>query len=177
MEIAIIHRDLKPDNIGFTSNGVLKLMDFGLCIAIPKSGDSNEAYTMTGCTGSLRYMAKEVAISEKYNEKVDVYSFGLILYEMATGVTPFKSFSKTDFMEKVIDNNERPPVDLDEYGRQIRLSGKTISMIQKCWHSEFNMRPSAGDVLDILMQERTKVEMESKTFCGSITDIFFSRNY
>jgi serine/threonine-protein kinase TNNI3K len=66
----IIHRDLKPDNIGFTTDGVLKLMDFGLSVCVPRSGALDEKYDLTGCTGSLRYMAPEVALNEKYNEKV-----------------------------------------------------------------------------------------------------------
>ena len=71
----IIHRDIKPDNIGLTSEGRLKLFDFGLCRCVNKGPDNNlsAAYEMTGHTGSLRYMAPEVVLDQPYNEKVDVY--------------------------------------------------------------------------------------------------------
>jgi hypothetical protein len=69
-DFKVIHRDLKPDNLGFTSSGVVKLLDFGLCTVIPKSENVDEVYELTGGTGSMRYMAPEVARNEKYNEKV-----------------------------------------------------------------------------------------------------------
>mmetsp|Transcript_10610 Transcript_10610/g.15796 ORF Transcript_10610/g.15796 Transcript_10610/m.15796 type:complete len:90 (+) Transcript_10610:270-539(+) len=74
-----IHRDLKPDNIVFLDNTV-KLMDFGLACLVPQSTSSSTYYKMTGDTGTLRYMAPEVATHNPYNEKVDVYSFSLIVW-------------------------------------------------------------------------------------------------
>ena len=69
----ILHRDLKPENLGITSDGRLKLFDFGLCRLVRKRTHLLEAYDMTGTTGSLRYMAPEVALARPYTEKVDVY--------------------------------------------------------------------------------------------------------
>jgi hypothetical protein len=73
----VIHRDLKPDNIGFTLDGTLKVLDFGLARLVENSSPySDQVYHMSGETGSLRYMAPEVADSRPYNHKADVYSFG-----------------------------------------------------------------------------------------------------
>ena len=58
-------------------------------------------------------MAPEVALNQPYNEKVDVYGYGLILYEIITGVTPFSGFSKEKFFQCVVRNCERPPL---QYG-------------------------------------------------------------
>ena len=89
-QATIIHRDLKPDNIGFNSAGVLKLFDFGLCTCVHRRRVSTESYQLTGNTGSLRYMAPEVAKKESYSEKVDVYSFGVLVWQMAKDRVPFK---------------------------------------------------------------------------------------
>ena len=59
----IIHRDLKPENLGLSADGRLKLFDFGLCRCVQKRTSENDAYEMTGNTGSLRYMAPEVVLN------------------------------------------------------------------------------------------------------------------
>lgn len=56
----VVHRDVKPDNIGFSSEGDLKLLDLGLSKVLSKSEMDNASYNMTGETGSVRYMAPEV---------------------------------------------------------------------------------------------------------------------
>mmetsp|Transcript_13423 Transcript_13423/g.20259 ORF Transcript_13423/g.20259 Transcript_13423/m.20259 type:complete len:186 (+) Transcript_13423:241-798(+) len=76
----VIHRDLKPQNIGFTAERQLKLFDFGLVSCVQKRSSSDDAYAMSGFTGTLVYMAPEVALRQAYSEKVDVYSFGVLLW-------------------------------------------------------------------------------------------------
>lgn len=98
----ILHRDLKPDNVGFTSDGRIKLLDFGLCSCVHTSLDSNVSYQMSGYTGSLRYMAPEVALKKPYNEKVDVYSFGVMLWQMASDDLPFDGLTRAEFMQEVV---------------------------------------------------------------------------
>jgi len=104
----IIHRDLKPDNVGFTTSGQLKLYDFGLCTCVRQRRNKDEAYEMTGNTGSLRYMAPEVALRRSYNEKVDVYSFGIMVWQMARDRVPFKGMDRDQFMSEVILGGDRP---------------------------------------------------------------------
>ena len=81
---------MKPDNVGFTAEGDLKLFDFGLVTCVRSRQDSKTCYEMTGYTGSLRYMAPEVALRLPYNEKVDVYSYGIMVWQMARDRVPFK---------------------------------------------------------------------------------------
>ena len=104
----IIHRDLKPDNVGFTASGQLKLFDFGLCTCVRQRHSKDEAYEMTGNTGSLRYMAPEVALRLPYNERADIYSFGIMVWQMARDRVPFKGMGREDFMSLVVLGGERP---------------------------------------------------------------------
>lgn len=87
----IIYRDLKPPNILIDKNSNVKLTDFGLSKYF--QNESNEAYLLSGETGTIRYMAPEVFNNLKYNLKVDVYSLGLIMYFIYTFEKPFQEHS------------------------------------------------------------------------------------
>ncbi len=83
----VIHRDLKPANILVNDEGLLKIVDFGVAAAA-SSGDTQ--LTKTGYViGSPKYMAPEQILGKKVDETADVYSIGVIMYEMCTGVPPY----------------------------------------------------------------------------------------
>jgi len=83
----IIHRDLKPANILIDDSGLLKIVDFGVAAAA-KSGDTQ--LTKTGYViGSPKYMAPEQILGKKVDERADVYSLGVIMYEMLSGTPPY----------------------------------------------------------------------------------------
>ncbi len=92
-QAGVIHRDLKPANILVNDEGLLKIVDFGVAAAA-SSGDTQ--LTKTGYViGSPKYMAPEQILGKKVDETADIYSVGVIMYEMATGVPPY---SKGDHM-------------------------------------------------------------------------------
>jgi len=83
----IIHRDLKPANILINDGGLLKIVDFGVAAAA-KSGDTQ--LTKTGYViGSPKYMAPEQILGKKVDERADIYSLGVIMYEMLAGTPPY----------------------------------------------------------------------------------------
>eukprot|EP01041_Mallomonas_annulata_P002408 gene2408-4677_t len=138
--LTIIHRDLKPDNIGFTKDGKLKLFDFGLCACVNRRSDSDEAYDMSGNTGSLRFMAPEVALRHKYSEKADVYSFAIVIWQTAKDQVPYNKMSKIDFIEKVVLKGERPVLEKS-------WPKAFSSMLTSCWDNDPKKRPSFEEVI------------------------------
>lgn len=186
----LIHRDLKPDNIGFSEDGVLKLMDFGLSTTVKKNATESDLYELSGCTGSYRYMAPEVALNKAYNEKVDLYSFGLILYETLTGITPFQDNNKEEFYIKVVRGNERPSFYHDEFGISITCVSdskfatvcdrekqqgfylnKLKQFIESCWDPVYTNRPSAKEAFEMFHLLETVILSASSSDISTDTAI------
>jgi len=136
----VLHRDLKPDNIGFALNGTVKVIDFGLAKVLEDASvEANDAYEMSGATGSLRYMAPEVADSLPYNHKADVYSFGIILWEMNSFKKPFDGLDKEQFYEKVVHGGERPPINR-------KWPNGIATLMTDCWDADWRKRPTFREV-------------------------------
>ena len=135
----VLHRDLKPDNIGFTLDQKLKLIDFGLAKIVENATPACEdVYRMSGETGSLRYMAPEVADNQPYNHKADVYSFGIILWEMTAYKKPYEGLSREQFYKKVVKGGERPPMS-KKWPKELQ------KLIASCW-GDIEARPQFSEV-------------------------------
>lgn len=136
----VLHRDLKPDNIGFSLDGTVKLIDFGLARLLENAdAKSDEVYAMSGETGSLRYMAPEVAEGLPYNHKADVYSFGIILWELNAGKKPFVGLNRELFYERVVHGGERPPMNK-------KWPSELCKLITDCWSDDIESRPTFGEI-------------------------------
>ena len=98
----VIHRDLKPGNVLISDTNHVKLGDFGLGKTFNRNQVLAGHWKMTGNTGTIRYMAPEVKRFLPYDERVDIYSFGLLMWYMATAKLPFGDI-KTRWLWKDLD--------------------------------------------------------------------------
>ena len=100
----VVHRDIKPENIMLTEDNRIKVMDFGLA---KLKGDKN--ITKTGSTvGTVAYMSPEQIQGEDIDNRSDIFSFGVVLYEMLTGVTPFRGEHETAMMYSIVNEEPQP---------------------------------------------------------------------
>jgi len=105
----IIFRDLKPNNIGIDSNGTVKLFDFGLAKELdPREKVHDGFYCMSGKAGTMVYMAPEVALEETYNLSADVYSFGIVLWQILSLKHPFADMTLQEHRVRVVLGTARP---------------------------------------------------------------------
>ena len=110
----IIHRDIKSSNIIIASRGQAKLLDFGIARLVEKHDAAEGELTRTGAVmGTPTYMSPEQARGERTDHRSDIFSFGVVMFEMATGRTPFKGKSQAETMNAVINQAHTPVVTLN----------------------------------------------------------------
>jgi len=143
----IIYRDLKPTNIGFDAKGDVKLFDFGLARELNSNEKlANDLYHLSGRTGSLRYMAPEVAKEKPYNTSVDVYSFAILLWQICSLEIPFEDHDYKIHWKLVVQGGERPPID-PNWPRKIS------NLMSLAWSVNISERPSFCEIVNILQSE------------------------
>ncbi|XP_024977639.1 serine/threonine-protein kinase HT1-like [Cynara cardunculus var. scolymus] len=133
----VIHRDLKPENILVSKDFQLKIADFGIgCAEANRDLVSDDP-------GTYRWMAPEMIKRKPYDRKVDVYGFGLILWEMVAGDLPYKDMTSIQAAFAVVHKRLRPPIPVD-----CPLAMRTL--IELCWSSNPGKRPEFWQVVKVL---------------------------
>ena len=151
-ENLLIHRDLKPENLFIDDNYKIKIGDFG----ISKKLNENNRYAKTSI-GTNNYMAPEVIKGEKYNNKVDIWSFGCIIYELFTLNVCFESKSLFGFVDKIV-NKPHGKINTKMY------NSKWQDLIDLLLKKNYKNRPDINQVYELLINiDNEKIKNEDNS--------------
>jgi len=166
-EAGIVHRDIKPENIMLRPDGYVKVLDFGIAKLAESAfaqatADGAEPVTLAetnlgSILGTVRYMSPEQASGAPVDKRTDIWSLGVVLYEMVTGHEPFSGDTPREVMTSIL---EKEPPPLKSYIRQAPAELQQI--INKALRKDRTERyQSAGEMLQALKNLRHKLELKA----------------
>lgn len=149
----VVHRDIKPENVMIRSDGLVKVLDFGLARFVERppdtTGVSIDSVSVPGFVlGTVRYMSPEQARGLPVDNRSDIFSLGVMLYEMAAGVPPFSGATPTDTMTAILKDEPKPLC-----ARVPKLPGEFERIVRRCLEKEPAARYVSAEALrdDLLL--------------------------
>ena len=155
-EAGIIHRDIKPENIMLRPDGYVKVLDFGLAKLTEATYNPDESTTQTGMImGTPSYMSPEQARGQKVDHRTDIWSFGVVLYELVSRARPFSGDTQADLMVAILQHQ---PTSLPKH-----LPEQLQTIVTRALTKEPQQRYAAiHDLTEDLKALRRKVEFASE---------------
>ncbi|MGE0130691.1 MAG: protein kinase [Blastocatellales bacterium] len=160
----ITHRDIKPDNIMLRDDGYVKILDFGLARLMPTTATDSEAATLMRQTtpgallGTVAYMSPEQTRGETVTHASDIFSLGIVFYELAAGRHPFKADSLVGMLHSINSQSPEPPARLNP-----DIPGALESLILRMLEKEGRLRPTAAEVDQALSESAQAADSDSTT--------------
>lgn len=156
----IVFRDLKPDNVGFAVDNSIKIFDFGLARDLSCVNRSGETL---GFTGTPRYMANEIGEGKQYGLKVDVYSFGILLWQICTLKDPFEDmYHINQYHQWIVQEGRRPDLRLVK-NEELR------DLISQCWDACPEIRPTFTQICQRLEAHGSHHATERPSLSKNVT--------
>lgn len=151
--LGIVHRDLKPQNVMIDEDGQAKIMDFGLALLVAAGEAGGGSVSRSGTPA---YISPEQIRGTPADRRADLYSLGIVMYEMLTGRTPFTAATVEDLVDKHLNEPPQDPRELNP-----GISPELAGVVMKCLEKEPDARyPSAGEVQADLDRLRTEAPRE-----------------
>ncbi|UZO11102.1 uncharacterized protein OCT59_002676 [Rhizophagus irregularis] len=151
----MVHRDFHTGNILFMNNNLAHISDMGLC---KKIDDINEA----NIYGVMPYVAPEVLKGKPYTQAADIYSFGMIMYVVATGRQPFDDCAHDEFLVLKICNEIRPEINE-------KIAPKCyINLMKKCWDGNPGNRPNSIEIKEMIELFYNSLDQKNREYQKSI---------
>jgi serine/threonine protein kinase len=160
-KVSVVHRDLKTANLLMDENDVVKVADFGVARVT-----STDGTCMTAETGTYRWMAPEVIAHQHYTHKCDVFSYGILLWELVSGGDiPYSGYTPLQAAVGVVQRGLRPAVP--------QTCHPVIAQVmQYCWQPDPNARPEFEQVVELLRHTEFPVDAaENKSFFSRLRSI------
>lgn len=147
----ILHRDLKSENLLLDEDMCVKVADFGISCLESQCGSAK------GFTGTYRWMAPEMIKEKNHTKKVDVYSFGIVLWELLTALTPFDDMTPEQAAFAVCQKKARPPI-------PAACPPAVRKLIKRCWANNPHKRPHFEEIVTVLESYAEVLEQDPVFF-------------
>lgn len=161
--VGIVHRDIKPDNVMIRENGLVKILDFGIAkLTTPPESDAKAAKAIKSGTtpgmiiGTVNYMSPEQAKGKEVDARSDIFSFGVVLYEMISGHLPFEGETAMEMIGAILKDEPKPL-------NKTEVPSGIEKIIGKCLRKDRNERyQTIKDVLIDVRDVKQELEFQNK---------------